>query len=95
MIKSTDSKPTHCPRCNEPFDSKITKIKKFSFWAKFCENCQYKNLIDGLGLPTPPELLDIYTIWPTLTREEYKKALNNTHKEYEEDEKKEIDIIKG
>ena len=33
-------------------------------------------MMDGLGLPTPPEMIDKYTLHPTLTDEEYQKKLS-------------------
>lgn len=40
-----------------------------------CEDCQFRNIMDGLGLPTPPEMLDPHTKDPALTDAEYRKKI--------------------
>jgi hypothetical protein len=37
----------------------------------------FRNLTAWLDMPTPPDLLDKHTKHPTLTRDEYRKKLND------------------
>jgi len=40
-----------------------------------CDSCSFKNLIDALDLPTPPNLLDPHSKNPTLSAEEFHRQL--------------------
>lgn len=67
-----------CKRCGTPFKPEwLDAINKMS---SCCATCQVRNLHDGLGLPTPPSLLDKHTLRPTLTREEYYRKLKPKRK---------------
>lgn len=62
-----------CARCGQPFEPDyLEALKKPS---RMCEACMCRNLIDACGLPTPPELLDKYTMHPTLTEAEFRLKL--------------------
>lgn len=63
-----------CKRCGKLFTPERTRLRKMPF-TRCCDTCKVRNLTDGLGLPTPPELLDRYTRVPTLTEEEYRRKL--------------------
>lgn len=69
---------TDCFRCGKPFDEQevrfAMKLKSLRE-IRFCEMCMFRNLTDGLGLPTHPDMLDRYSKHPTLTEEEYRKKL--------------------
>ncbi len=63
-----------CKRCGKPFVPKPTRIKTVPM-TRHCEHCFARNLIDGMDLPTPPDLLDRYTKNPALTEAEFKAKL--------------------
>ncbi len=67
-----------CLRCGKDFDPDAIKlsIKGFKREPRFCETCMFRNLTDGLDMPTPPELLDKHSKHPTLTDREYQDKLN-------------------
>jgi hypothetical protein len=65
-----------CRRCGKLFTPKPTKLKTIPM-TRCCETCQYKNLFDGLDLPTPPDLLDRHTKHPTLTDAEWRRKLHS------------------
>lgn len=52
-----------CKRCDKPFDP---------LWMDgqtprlCCGACAFRNMLDGLGLPTPPALIDKFTKHPLL-----------------------------
>lgn len=58
-----------CKRCGKQF--KPRRLKLLNKMADCCEACGIRNLCDGLGLPTPPELLDRHTKLPALTRRDF------------------------
>ena len=63
----------NCKRCGATFEPEFIKsLKKFH---SFCPTCRTRNLFDGLGLPTPPILLDRHTKRPTLTKAEFSKEI--------------------
>ena len=62
-----------CNRCGNPFKPEWVPVLKQ--WNRCCSVCSVRNLMDGLGLPTPPELLDAHTKKPTLTNEEYHRKM--------------------
>lgn len=62
-----------CPRCHRPF--KPVWQEAIKIWSRFCEDCQIKNLFDWLELPTPPDMLDQHTKRPCLTKEEFRRKL--------------------
>lgn len=64
---------TACARCQKPFIPEWCDAP--AMWGRCCETCTARNLFDGLDLPTPPELLDRFTILPTLTRDEYRRLI--------------------
>lgn len=65
-----------CKRCGKVFTPKRTPFKSRDHkWTRCCELCGLRNLFDGLGMPTPPELLDVHTLIPTLLQEEYRRKL--------------------
>lgn len=64
-----------CPRCEKSFDEN-SKDALFPN-AVCCPECGMRNLFDGLGMSTPPELLDRHTRKPTLTQEEFRKSLDS------------------
>ena len=64
----------NCKRCDKPggpFKSLVRNTPD----CPCCENCQARNLFDGLDLPTPPELLDKHTKHPTLSQWQYRKEM--------------------
>lgn len=63
-----------CPRCGNPFEP--IKLKALGKMSRFCDTCGLRNIIDGLDMPTPPELLDSHSKIPTLTEEEFQRKLN-------------------
>lgn len=67
----------NCKRCGRPFTPEKTRLKKMPM-TRCCDECKVRNLMDGLGLPTPPNLLDPFTTRPTLTDQEYKRELAKT-----------------
>ncbi len=74
----------NCKRCGKPGKFKSAVYKRRN--SDFCEACQCRNLMDGLNLPTPPEMLDKYTRNFTLTQEEFqKKMFKRVKKRYEPD----------
>lgn len=72
-------KPATCRRCGNRFVPKPTGIKSVP-WSRCCETCGVRNLFDGLGMKTPPELLDYYTKNPALTEREFKEWLKTPEK---------------
>jgi hypothetical protein len=70
-----------CLRCHDLFIPKEITIGELKIEAKFCEDCQYRNVIDALDLPTPPEMLDQFTIKPCLSKWEYEKRMNEERME--------------
>lgn len=64
-----------CKRCGKLFVPTLRFGKRLS---TCCDNCSFRNLMDGLGMPTPPELLDKHTKVPTLSDEEYRRKLKDT-----------------
>lgn len=62
-----------CPRCHRDFVPHPAAEYKGD--TKFCDACRYRNLMDGLGLPTPPAMVDPYTRRPTLTQAEYLRLM--------------------
>lgn len=67
---------TLCNRCGEPFEPRPTRLKKLGM-TRCCEKCQFRNLMDGLGLPTPPDMIDRHTRHPALTQDEYRTMMVN------------------
>lgn len=65
----------NCKRCGQPFEPK--KLFKSKLLQRMCDDCQYRNLMDNMDFPTPPEMLDPFTKIPTLTDDEYKRAIQN------------------
>jgi len=49
--------------------------ENMAIWSRHCEMCEYRNLHDGLGLPTPPALIDKYSLRPALTDRDYQNQL--------------------
>jgi hypothetical protein len=72
FVGTPDAKP--CPRCGRVFTPEWVKV--LGCWGKFCDDCGFRNVMDGLGLPTPPSMLDRFTTNPALTREDYYRQLN-------------------
>lgn len=72
-MKKTQSTPPPpnqlCKRCGATYPPFY--LDGIKTWCSFCSTCMMRNLHDGLGMPTPPELLDRHTKKPTLTNEEY------------------------
>jgi len=64
-----------CIRCGKPFKPEPTGLQ-ITKMSTCCDECKFRNLMDGLDLPTPPEMLDRHTKLPTLTDEEYRRKLN-------------------
>lgn len=64
-----------CKRCGHLFTPRRTSLKTLK-WTRCCDVCGVRNLHDALDLPTPPELLDVHTKHPTLSKEEYAKELS-------------------
>jgi hypothetical protein len=62
-----------CKRCGKDFEP--TLLKALNKLSTHCITCMCRNLHDGLGLPTPPELLDKHTLKPTLSEEEFMRKL--------------------
>ena len=70
-----------CVRCGRPFNAKM--LPKFLRKVtpdgrdRHCDTCQTRNLFDGLGMPTPPELLDKHTLKPSLTDRDFQQQLTD------------------
>lgn len=69
----------NCKRCGELF--KPTPILNGRLMSQHCEVCKARNLVDALGLPTPPELLDAKSKQPTLTPAEYSREVDRLIKQ--------------
>lgn len=72
---STKTKPAKqiCIRCGATYRPMwLVELKQ---WNRCCATCSVRNLMDALGLPTPPNLLDAHTKKPTLTQDEYYRAI--------------------
>lgn len=68
---------TICKRCGKPFKPEwLDGLKK---WSACCNVCGVRNLFDGLGMKTPPELLDPHTKDPALTEKEFQKSLRGNY----------------
>ena len=67
---------TNCKRCGQPFESVL--LDAINQMSTCCKLCSMRNLHDGLGLPTPPELLDPHSKDPALTEEEYQRKLKKS-----------------
>lgn len=67
-------KRKRCKRCGQLFKPKRLPLKTIP-WSTCCDVCGLRNLFDGLGMPTPPELLDLHTLIPTLSQDEYRRKL--------------------
>lgn len=63
-----------CGRCERVF---VVGRDQIAESEKFCGQCQARNVLDGFGLPTPPELLDPHSRQPALTEGEFQKLLKN------------------
>ena len=64
-----------CKRCGKPFEPEPLDIPTWPM-TTCCDTCRMRNLFDGLDLPTPPDLLDIHTKWPTLSQDEFQTKLS-------------------
>ncbi len=65
-----------CKRCGKRF--KPTMLKAIRKKSTCCEMCQVRNVLDGLGMATPPALLDRHTRRPMLTDEAWRKEMERT-----------------
>lgn len=65
----------NCKRCNVEFTPRPTRLK-FRPMTDHCNTCMARNILDGLDLPTPPELLDRFTKHPALTNKEFQEMLD-------------------
>lgn len=74
-----------CRRCGREFEPArlMGRVK-----ANCCEECLFRNLVDFLDLPTPPDLLDRFTAHPTLTEGEYRRRLVEMKRELEIEKRK-------
>lgn len=59
-----------CKRCGKSFIHQPEQLT-----TRFCEMCECRNLMDGLGLPTPPSIVDPYSKHPTLSEREFQNEL--------------------
>lgn len=66
-------KTADCARCGGPFVSRYWVLGRQ--YNRFCEACGLRNLHDGLGLPTPPQLIDPHSLRPTLSQREFQAEL--------------------
>lgn len=82
-----------CQRCEKEFIPKERLIKGKPFIPKCCDKCRYNNLIDGLGLPSHPSLLDKHTVNPALTNHEYNKKMRALVRE-KHDRNEENELLK-
>ncbi len=65
---------TPCKRCGAPFPAEwCDSLHKP--WS-CCTTCRVRNIFDGLGMVTPPELLDKHTRRPALTQRQYQKLVD-------------------
>jgi len=66
-----------CKRCGKLFDPNkgITGPNPL-IEPRHCSICQTRNLLDGLDMPTPPDLLDKHSRHPTLSERHFQKALS-------------------
>lgn len=76
--KKANTKPTcpgdaECKRCHNSFTPYwIDCIDK---WSTHCDQCQVRNIFDGLNMMTPPDLIDQHSKKPALTDAEFKRSL--------------------
>lgn len=63
-----------CLRCGKPFTPEPTRLNTVPM-TRHCPLCRKRNMLDGLGLITPPMLLDKFTVNPALTDEDWLKSL--------------------
>lgn len=68
-----------CKRCGEEFEKEPNPLDGKPYTC--CVQCRFRNLMDGLGMPTPPEMLDPFTRIPTLTKSEYDRLVENMPEE--------------
>jgi hypothetical protein len=73
-----------CKRCGKEFDPSIDPL--FDRPSNCCPGCCVNNLIDALGLPTPPALLDPHSKDPALTLGEFHRKLEKAKEENEKDD---------
>ena len=76
LANNKPPKPNICKRCGRPIAAEW--IYELGRWREFFEVCQCRNLHDGLGLPTPPELLDKFSLKPALSERDFKKQLRES-----------------
>lgn len=74
MATETAIQFTQCRRCKTFFNPVL--LPAINKMATCCETCRLRNILDGLDLPTPPELLDCHTKHPTLTSQEFAREIN-------------------
>ncbi len=70
-----------CLRCGNPFTPEPTRLKTIPM-TRHCQRCHTRNVLDGLGLPTPPELLDRFSRNPALSKAEYYRKLDSPLEPY-------------
>lgn len=65
-----------CKRCGDNFDPEDGLMGKSPLIEpRHCKTCQTRNLLDGLDLPTPPELLDKHSKHPTLSDRQFQNEI--------------------
>jgi hypothetical protein len=72
---TTGSTEGICGRCGKPFTPEFVEIP--NRLSSMCDTCKVRNIFDGLGMMTPPELLDEHTTLPALTQDEFKRSLED------------------
>lgn len=80
--QSQDGRGKICPRCHQPFKPRLHEVLVQylgveASMAKFCEDCEIRQLLDSGNLPTPPELLDPHSRNPALSDDAYQRKLRD------------------
>lgn len=69
-----------CRRCGGSFIPQPIKSNPKTV-TTFCEECQFRNFLDNLDLPTPPDFIDRHTKHPALTKDEFKTKIASVKNE--------------
>ena len=77
-MKNAEIKPAVCGRCRKAFIPEWNDLMKRP--TTMCETCRVRNIFDGLGMMTPPEMLDEHTLRPALTDSEFRRSIDPSNK---------------
>lgn len=70
----------NCERCGQSLIAASGLVTLGNLIVGCCEECQLRNVLDRLDLPTPPELLDHHTRIPALTEDAWVQKLRDEKK---------------